>query len=97
MGESPGISPVAAGGLGFLSRDHGELREPLVLPQGSQFSIRVTRGSAGLLWSHDRGIRPQFAWKVECQGVSPGATGSLGSLELRWGAERVSHLVSGKS
>ena len=59
-----------AGGLGFLLRYHGELREPLVLPQGSQVSIRVARASARVLWSHGRGIRTQFAWKGESQGVS---------------------------
>jgi len=40
------------------------------LPQGSQVSIRVVRWSVGLLWSHDRGIRSQLAWKGESQDVS---------------------------
>ena len=31
-GESRDLSCVAVDGLGFLSRYHGELREPLVLP-----------------------------------------------------------------
>lgn len=35
-----------------------ELREPLVIPQGIQVSIRVVRGSTGLLWNQDRKIRP---------------------------------------
>ena len=83
--------------MGFLSRDHGELREPLVLPEGSPVAIRVVRGSVGLLWSHGRGIRPQFAWKGKSQGVSQGAAGSLGSLELPRGTEGASHLVSRKS
>ena len=96
-GTSPGFSRVAAGGLGFLSRYYGELREPLVLPQGSQVSIPVSRGSAGLLWSHGRGMRSQFTWKGESQGVSRGAAGSLGSLKLPWGPEGASNLGSGKS
>ena len=96
-GTSPGFSRVAAGGLGFLSRYYGELREPLVLPQGSQVSIPVSRGSAGLLWSHGRGMRSQFAWKGKSQGVSQGAAGSLGSLKLPWGPEEASNLGSGKS
>ena len=96
MGAYPGFSRVVVGGLGFLSRYHGELREPLMLPQGSQVSIRVLRWSAGLLWSHDRGMRSQFAWKSESQGVSRGAAGSLGSLELPRGPEGASHLVSEK-
>ena len=68
-----------------------------MLPRGSQVSIRVVRGSTGLLWSHGRGMRPQFAWKGESQGVSRGAAGSLGSLELPRGPEGASNLVSGKS
>ena len=96
-GESLGLSRVAAGGLRFLSRYHEELREPLVLPQGSQVSIQVARASAGVLWSHGRGIRPQFAWKGESQGVSLVAAGSVGSLELPRGPEGASHVVSGKS
>ena len=68
-----------------------------MLPQGSQVSIRVARGSVGLLWSHDRGMRSQFAWKGESQGVSRGAAGSLGSLELPRRPEEASNLVSGKS
>ena len=97
MGESRGLSQVAAGGLGFLSRYHGELRQPLVLPQGSQVSFQVVRASAGVLWSHGRGIRPQFAWKGESQGVSRVVAGSVGSLKLPRGPEGASHVVSGKS
>ena len=51
--------------MGFLTRYCRELREPLALPQGSQVSIRVARGFAGFVWSHIRGIRPQFAQKGE--------------------------------
>ena len=96
-GLPPGLSRVAAGGVRFLSRYHGELREPLVLPQGSQVSIRVGKVSARVLWSHGRGIRPQFAWKGESQGVSRLAAGSVGSLELPRGPEGASHVVSGNS
>ena len=77
-GESPDFSRVAAGGLRFLCRYPRELREPLVLPQGSQVSIRVARGSAGFLWSFDRYIRPQFTRKGQSQCVSPVVTGRLG-------------------
>ena len=96
-GASRGLSRVVAGGLRFLSRYHGELREPLVLPQGSQVSIRVARASAGVLWSHIRGIRPQFAWKGESQGVSRVAAGSVGSLQLPQRPEGASHVVSARS
>ena len=50
-----------------------------------------------MLWSHSGGIRPQFAWKVESQGVSQVVAGSVGSLELPRGPEGASHVVSGKS
>ena len=68
-----------------------------MLPQGSQVSIRVARASAGVLLSHSRGIRPQFAWKGESQGVPRVAAGSVGSLELPRGPEGASHVVYGKS
>ena len=45
--------------VGFLTRYDGELREPLVWRQGSQFSIRVARANASLLLSHGRGIATQ--------------------------------------
>ena len=50
-----------------------------------------------MLWSHGRGIRSQFTWKGESQGVSRVAAGSVGSLELPRGPEGASHVVSGKS
>ena len=96
-GESRGLSRVAAGGLGFLSRYHGELREPLVLPQASQVSIRVARASPEVLWSHGRVIKPHFAWKGESPCVSRVAARSVGSPELPWGPEGGIHVVSGKS
>ena len=76
--ESRGFSRVAAGSVGFLSSYNGELREPLVLPQGSPVSIRVVRGSAGLLSSHGRGIRPQFALKGDSRCHSRVAAGNFG-------------------
>ena len=93
--ESCGLSQVAAGGLGFLCRYHREIREPLVLPQGSQISIRVARASAGVAWFHGRGIRPQFAWKRDSQGVSRVVAGSAVSPELPRGPEGASQVVSG--
>ena len=97
MGESRSLSQVAAGGLQFLSRYHGELKEPLELPQGSQVSIQVVRASAGVLWSHGKGIRPKFAWTGELPCVSRVVAGSVGSLELPREPEGASHAVSGKS
>ena len=43
------------------------------------------------------GIRPQFAWKVESQGVSRVVAVSFRSLDLPRGPEGASHVVSGKS
>ena len=41
--------------MGFLSSYDGEIREPLVWPQGSPVSIRVARGSAALLSKSQQG------------------------------------------
>ena len=94
---SRGLSRVAAGGLIFLSRYHGELREPLVLPQASQVSVRVARVSPDVLWGHGRVIKPHFAWKGESPCVSRVAARSVGSPELPRGPEGASHIVSRKS
>ena len=96
-GKSRALSRVTVGDLGNLSRYHWELRQPLVLTQGSQVSIQVARASSGVIWSHSREIRPQFAWKGESQGVSRIVSGSVGFLKLPWGPEGASHVVSGKS
>ena len=77
-GGMPWFSRVVAGSLAFLSSYDGELREPLVLSQGSPVSIRVARGSVGLLLSHGRGIGPQFALKGESRGLSRVVAGNFG-------------------
>ena len=66
----------------FLTSYDGELREPLVWCQGSQFSIPVTRGSAALLSSHGRGIWPQDALKKDSLGLSRVAAGNPGFPRL---------------
>ena len=43
MGESPDFSRVEVGNLGFLSSYYGDLRDPLMLPQECQVSMRVAR------------------------------------------------------
>ena len=78
MGDSCDFSRVVAGSLGFLLSYDGELREPLVLSQGSPVSIRVARGNVGLLLSHGRGIGPQFALKRESGGLSRVVAGNFG-------------------
>ena len=77
---------MLAGGLGgftelqrlceFLRRYDAELREPLVWHQGSQISMRMTRGSASLLSSHGRGIGIQDALKEDFRGLSRVASGN---------------------
>ena len=69
-GEPCGFSRVAAG----FSSYEGKLREPLVLPQGSPISIRVVRGSWGLLSSHCRANRPHLGFCRENLCSSPMAT-----------------------
>ena len=64
-GESLGFFGAAERPVGFLSIYDGELREPLVWPQGSPVSIRVLRGSTALLLSHGRGTGPQDTLKGE--------------------------------
>ena len=71
-GEPRGFSRVAAG---FLNYDR-ELREPLLLPQGSPISIQVARGSWGLHSSHCRANKPHLGLCPETPSSSPAATGN---------------------
>ena len=73
-GEPRGLSGVAAR---FSSSDW-ELREPLVLPQGSPISIRVARGRWRLLSSHCRANRPHLGLCPETPCSSPVVTGISG-------------------
>ena len=59
-GESCGVSQIAAGSFGLLSSCDGDLREPLLLPRGSQASIHVARGTSGFLLNHCREIGPHL-------------------------------------
>ena len=58
----------------FSSYDR-ELREPLMLPQGCPISIRVARGSWGLLSSHCTANKPHLGFCLENPCSSPMATG----------------------
>ena len=84
-GESPGFSRVVAGKLGFLSSCDGDLRDPLVLPQESQVSIRVERVLSGFLCSRCKGKGPHLKLTLEPQGSSPVLTWIFGFL---WSFDR---------
>ena len=65
--EPPGVSQVVAESFGFLSSCDRDVREPLMLPQGSEASFQVEVGNSesspvvtgilGFLLSLNRGIR----------------------------------------
>ena len=62
--------------MGFLSSIDGELREPLVWPQGGSVSFCIARGSTAVLSSGGRGIGPQDAMKREYRSLSGVAAGN---------------------
>ena len=78
--------------MGFLSSCNWYLREPLMLPQGSQVPYGVAWGSAGVLLTHCRGIGPHLMLgggggsrvvsrvAVEGLGSSQAAMGASGNL-----------------
>ena len=69
-GDSPVFSQGAAGNSGFPSSCDRDLRDPLVLPQESQVSIRVVKGLSGFPFSRYRGIEPHLELRLEPQGRS---------------------------
>ena len=72
-----GFSRVMAVSLGCLSSCDRDVKIPLIWPQGSQVSFRVSRGSTGLLSSHCRGTWPHLTLRGESCGVSQIATRSF--------------------
>jgi len=79
-GESCGFSGVVSGRLGFLSSCDRDLRDPLVLPQERQVSVRVVRGLLGFLSSQCRSIGPHLDLRLEPQVSSPVLTWVSGFL-----------------
>ena len=69
------VFPSCGASVGFLTRYDEDLREPLVLAQGSPISSRVVRESWGLLLSHCRANRPHVGFCPENPCSSPMATG----------------------
>ena len=80
MGESRGFSRVAAGSFGFFSSKDVNVRELLMLPQGSQVSFQDARDTSGSHSSCFRGTEPHFEVRRETQSSSPLATGISGFL-----------------
>ena len=66
-GESPGVSQVVAESFGFLSSCDGDVRETLMLPQGSEASFQVVRDTPAFLSSRCRGIGPNLTLRWETQ------------------------------
>ena len=63
-----------------------ELREPCMLPQGSQASFQVERGTSRFPLSRCMGIGPHLEFRRVTQGSLPVATGILGFLSsFSWG------------
>ena len=64
--------------MGFLSSYDGELREPLLQPQGSSVTIRVVSVSMAFLSSHGRRKGLQEALNWESRGLSQVVAGNPG-------------------
>ena len=77
-GESRGFPRGLAGSLAFLSNCDGNLKVPLLLPQGSLVSFRVVTGLSGFLTSHCRGNKPNANLCPETPCSSPVVTGISG-------------------
>ena len=65
---------------GYLLNCDRDLREPLVLPKGSQAFFRVARGKLGLISNCCRGIRPHLELRWETKGSTTVSTGISGFL-----------------
>ena len=67
-GRTSWIFSSCAGYLSFYDRD---LRDPLVWPLETPFSIRVVRVLSGFLSSWGRGLRPRVDSRLESEDSSP--------------------------
>ena len=95
--ESPGFSRVAAGNLRFLSSYDGDLWDPLVLPQESEFSTRVARGLLGFLSIRCRVLGPHLELRPEPQVSLQCLSGSWGSYGVSKGHQASSRVETCKS
>ena len=79
-GESFGFSRVASRNLGFLSSYDEDLREPIMLPQGSPVSMRVARGPSRFPSSMCWVLGPHLQLRPGAQCSSPLLTWISGFL-----------------
>ena len=80
--------------MGLLSSYNEDLRDPLVLPQESEFSTRVARGLLGFLSIRCWVLGPHLELRPEPQVSSPVLTwisGFLWSLGYRYHGESVNN------
>ena len=90
-GESPGLSRVAAGNLGFLSSSDRDLK-PARVASGKSSLLSSCKGPLGNPLQLVQGLTASSRVEVEPQGSSPAMTGISGSLwRFPWGVIR--HLV----
>ena len=78
--ESPGFSQIVAAYLCFLPSYDEDLRDPLMLLQESQVSMRLVKGLSGFLSRRCSGLSPHMYLSPETQGSSPVLTWIAGFL-----------------
>ena len=78
--ESRCFYRVEVESFGFLRSCDGDIRELIMLPQRSQASLHIARGTSGFLSVHFRGIRLHLELSSETQDSSAVVTGILGFL-----------------
>ena len=78
--ESPGFSQIVAAYLCFLLSYDEDLRDPLMLLQESQVSMRLVKGLSGFLSRQCRGLGLHLYLRLEPQGSSPMLTWITGFL-----------------
>ena len=92
------FSLVAAGSLGFLLSCDGDLREPLVLPQGIQASYQVARGISELISRCCRGIGPHLVLRLETPIFLSSCDRDLGvPIKFQQGSQGSSHFETWNS
>jgi len=96
VGESLDVSREEAGSILFLLSCNRELRETLMLPQGSQTSLQVARGTMVFLSCHCRVIGPHLGLRQEASGSNCNRNISV-PVELQQGSQASSHFEAWNS